>query len=869
MTRIDLEFQLEKVIERDGALMFTPRGMTRMARRVHIENNFLSNPIETRILQDEISVRDHASAVLFVTEPKNIKQQDIPIRFGEHPRSAFVVSLRSVAVTKKTEKVEREFFDPSFFSNPGEANELPVEVYSTMSSDLYHEDIDHRFILEQFTPATFEESYLLVYGYRNRLHSRLQEWWTHLSSILYRTKRVAVLPISTPDLNTDTVVLIQEIPHFSFIRTSIAFAVFALITTLPVHALSLYKKIAEQKNIAMHLSLLGVQTATAASTAESIPEIANTLRKASSRFQEADAILSGANALAIGIASAMPSTYRSSRALLEAGDKSSQAAALLATGLDKVLSEKDRHLDERLDVLHAYAENALVLIDDATHAVMTIDETAIPNDITDKVRQLKLTLEASKSALSDFSSLAAAASVLVGRDGMRNYLLIFQNQTELRPTGGFMGSFAEITMDRGQITKINIPSGGTYDLQGELRARVTPPKPLQLVQSTWQFQDANWNPDFPSAAKKIEWFWNNSGEPTIDGVIAINANMVQKLLAVTGPIDMPEYGRIITEENFIQETQKAVELDYDIIANTPKKIIGDLQKKIMEKAKTFTKEQWVQVAGIVVRSLDTKDIQVYFTRDTEEALAERYGWSNRLKSTVGDSLAIVYANIAGQKTDKVIEEHVKHVVHMHEDGSIIDTAKITRIHRGNKGEIFQGVRNVGYMRVYVPKGSTLISASGFNTPEPKWFQKIDDSTISDPDIMRVEQTASEGAGSSTIAVESDRTVFGGWVQLDPGHSQEIELTYTLPFTAKDILSKVEASPESASASHGAYVLLLTSQPGKPDRTIQSTVAFPKNWDISWTRGVTSTEYFGYSGAWDHDIVLASLLHPHEEAQANK
>jgi len=88
-----------------------------------------------------------------------------------------------------------------------------------------------------------------------------------------------------------------------------------------------------------------------------------------------------------------------------------------------------------------------------------------------------------------------------------------------------------------------VPGGGTYDVQGQLLARVLPPGPLQLIADRWEFQDSNWALDFVAAANKIRYFWSKSGGPTMDGIITVNASFVEKLLELTGPVEVPELGK--------------------------------------------------------------------------------------------------------------------------------------------------------------------------------------------------------------------------------------------------------------------------------------------------------------------------------------
>jgi hypothetical protein len=215
----------------------------------------------------------------------------------------------------------------------------------------------------------------------------------------------------------------------------------------------------------------------------------------------------------------------------------------------------------------------------------------------------------------------------------------------------------------------------------------------------------------------------------------------------------------------------------------------------------------------------------------------------------------VAANIAGAKTDPAINEHVTHEVDIEESGKIVNHVTITREHTASKGELFRGVRNVTYFRVYVPRGSTLISSTGFTEPEPIFFDKPREDAVPDPDAEELRETMQEHDSGIKQWDEGDRTVFGGWSMIDPGESQDLTLSYRLPFTVFDIRDRIAAglTDESDTEVRAAYSLLLTSQAGKADRVITTSVNVPEEWEMRWSH---SGE--GLSEEWDRDKVVSAL-----------
>jgi hypothetical protein len=109
------------------------------------------------------------------------------------------------------------------------------------------------------------------------------------------------------------------------------------------------------------------------------------------------------------------------------------------------------------------------------------------------------------------------------------------------------------------------------------------------------------------------------------------------------------------------------------------------------------------------------------------------------------------------------------------------TLTIRRTHGGVKGELFSGVRNVDYLRIYVPEGSTLVEASGFSAPDPKLIQIPDADYHADAELaaQEAEMRIDRDSGTETYT-DHGKTVFGNWVMTDPGQTSVVTLVYRLP-----------------------------------------------------------------------------------------
>ncbi len=431
---------------------------------------------------------------------------------------------------------------------------------------------------------------------------------------------------------------------------------------------------------------------------------------------------------------------------------------------------------------------------------------------------------------------------IFGGKGQRRYLVIFQNPAELRPTGGFMGSFAILDVKDGNIVHFTIPPGGTYDLDGQLTVSQIPPLPLTIVNKRWEFQDANWFPDFSASAQKILWFYNRSWNETADGVIAVNASVLERLLGVIGPITDSTRSLNLQAGNAIAVIQNEVENGPDKLQNKPKQILADLTPTLLDVIKKSPTNVLLPLLGNLEEALRQKEIQAYFTDQAAESTISSSGWGGTIVKTDpnSDYLLVINTNLQGQKSDARIKQLISHEAVIQNDGSVIDTVVITREHSGLNDEKFYGAPNIDYLRVYVPDGSTLLSASGFTWPEEKNFRAPDPSSTADQFLKNQERELGIDQTSGTrVTSEFNKTAFGNWVITEPGSTSQVVFSYRLPFKIEPKTSGrnsiIEQMVNDFKTKIMPYRLTVQKQSGITS-DFESQVVFPPSWQPSWLKG---------------------------------
>jgi len=570
--------------------------------------------------------------------------------------------------------------------------------------------------------------------------------------------------------------------------------------------------------------------------------------QAADNFNEAQLVLTNYSNL-ITIANILPSKKAklaaTGRSLLMSGEIASEIGENLALAVGSLeLDNPDtaKPLTTRLKEFSYYTNIVQEKLNEFEKNISEVDEDVISalkinnqDKIIEQLKLLKTQVKIFKTGLNELAGLSGIMPIFLGDTADKRYLLIFQNNAEMRASGGFIGSYALVDFRQGEIKSIEVPGGGSYDLQGGLHKRVSSPEPLHLVSSLWEFQDSNWWPDWPTSAAKIQWFFENGWGSSVDGVIAIDTTFAERLLSIIGPIDMREkYGEIITSDNFYDVVQSQAERkDTD----TPKEIINDLANTLMaELPNRITSNNFFTIIKEIELLFLEKHILLNFNDEELQKFVINHGWEGEIKNTAGDYLSVVNTNIAGGKSDRKIRQAIEHTAEVMPDGSIIDTVIITRHHNGQKGEQYTGVRNVNYLRVYVPAGSELLEASGFSEPDAIFFDEPAEGAEIDPDIHFTENIAKiDEASGVKIYSEFNKTVFGHWTQVDPGQTINIRIKYKLPFKINSISENNSFFTSLIKGDEiiNPYSLLVQKQAGSIETAFLGKLVLPSNMKIEW------------------------------------
>lgn len=624
-----------------------------------------------------------------------------------------------------------------------------------------------------------------------------------------------------------------------------ALVILIIILVVPSKANSYYQDIQITKNKITADSTSGfmsLQNSTAALMHSNLPTAQTAINEALNSFGNAVETMQTKHQILQKIASVIPvveNEVKSRQDLLLAGQKIALGNTYLLKGIGDSQANASSTLEEKMNIIMDHLRSAIPNYQAAMNNLNQVDYTTLPLDYQASFKDFKNIFGAVLNDLQKLSDLGGALKEIFGAEGQRRYLLIFQNPAELRPTGGFMGSFAILDIKDGKILNLEVPPGGTYDLQGQLDQHVVPPTPLLLTNKRWEFQDANWFPDFSVSAQKILWFYRHSRNITADGVIAINASVLERLLAITGPISDTKRDLTIAADNALSTIQKVVETGPEKKEHRPKQILSDLAPQFINHFKNSQPKDLIPLLTNLQDALSKKEIQAYFADQDAQTAIEEMGWSGKILSTNGsqDYLAVFNTNIHGQKSDARIKQTISHQAIVDNHGNIFDTIIISRQHTGQALENMYGTPNIDYIRVYVPPGSELISANGFTWPDEANFYVPENYYKNDELLNQTEKELKIDERTGTrITQEFGKTAFGNWIITTPGQTSQIQFTYRLPFKI-DILDNNQntwqklLSPKKMSS----YQLIVQRQSGI-NSGFESQIILPNNYQVSHQQG---------------------------------
>lgn len=417
--------------------------------------------------------------------------------------------------------------------------------------------------------------------------------------------------------------------------------------------------------------------------------------------------------------------------------------------------------------------------------------------IRERLAGTKETMENAANLFVNAQPLLINFPAMLGEPKTQRYLVLFQNDKELRATGGFITAYAQFRLERGKM--ILEKADDIYNLDNAKRKNFPAPREILTFHKgvyNLNIRDSNLSPDFKVSMQKFEEIYDTvSGKEAIDGIITVDTHVLVEALKILGPMNV--YGREFSaQEDKRCDCPRAVyELeDYSTrpvgyVRDARKDIIGVLLQSLMQKALGVSPSQyWGKLFQMLITEINQKHVLGYFHEDNAQKAAESFNMAGRIMTASETATLLKYqegswdyihinnSNMAGAKANMFVSEKVTKDTSISGDTA---TTKLTIEYKNPYPGSDCGLESGGlclnaplrnWIRIYVPLGSKLTESRGAQSPK---------------DNKPVPLDSYEDLG---------KTVFEGFLIVNPMGTARLDLTYT-------------------TAMKSPYRLLIQKQPG--------------------------------------------------------
>ena len=437
--------------------------------------------------------------------------------------------------------------------------------------------------------------------------------------------------------------------------------------------------------------------------------------------------------------------------LVAMGDAGTETAVYAIDSLKPILhilQAEDSGETQLPQLVNALAEarpglaQAAAALDRVAQARADISNVA---DFPERLKPLFATADEWLPIAQDSLAIVQILPDIMGQNGRRTYLLLAQNEDEIRATGGFISGVGTLTLEKGDILGLTFQDASTFDTPTLLNNSALydyPPQPLHDLMGLdyLLLRDANYWPDFPySAQTALELYRRVEPGTALDGVIAIDQQFMSLLVAATGPISVPDNEQVITAQNTIESFREAFNIDEGQSVNewlrNRKSFLTTFSSAVLEKIQgDFGAVDPVTFIKNIHFALASRHLQLYMLDEQETAVLDRLDWDGRLENPAGqDFLLALDTNVGFSKTNMHMQRTIHYQVAINADHTALATLTLAHTHTNpptagegcvqeisyDNAPTYQEIADrcyFNFLRVYSSPGATLRQATQHSIP---------------------------------------------------------------------------------------------------------------------------------------------------------
>ncbi|HEY1352852.1 MAG TPA: DUF4012 domain-containing protein [Ktedonobacteraceae bacterium] len=477
-----------------------------------------------------------------------------------------------------------------------------------------------------------------------------------------------------------------------------------------------------------------------------------------------------------------------------------------------------------LHTVGATIEEVLPLLHDIQAQSANVALEALPIS-TSEMTQVGQLFEQLPQILNDLGvvrNLLGSTGWLLGVGQPRTFLVQTMDRAELRGTGGFTGQYGELTIHAGRVAPFTLTDISLleYTNTSVTQGQLAPP----AYRSWWPFanwglRDSNISPDFPTSAQLALDLYRQETGHAADGLLSFTPVMVEHMLSIIGPVQVPGYDTTVTAQNledllhYYQLNNTGIFKQSQVNQPDPtgaatskrKRFTSYVASLLLARVRTAPANELLAIAHQMLNDLQARDVQIYFTDPDAERVLVRYGYAGQLdRATTHDSLFVVQQNLSASKASQYIQTHMHDSVTLDSAGGATHLLQIRLVYN-QAGPVYGYDTYYDYLRVYVPPESRLISGDGFSSGTPLCGGSYGDCPVdgpypageltcpagqyqpgaSPPSLTGSDGSAWQplqtlGAPTNTTSDEPERAMYGGWVIVPKDCTITVTLSWYVP-----------------------------------------------------------------------------------------
>lgn len=451
---------------------------------------------------------------------------------------------------------------------------------------------------------------------------------------------------------------------------------------------------------------------------------------------------------------------------IDTGENISTAGTYLVNAsksLNEALAKNNNALDN-FSTASGYLKNAIVIFEKEKAQGQNF------SDITKKIEPL----------LNFVSNTIDVCPDLLGFNGKKTYMVLFQNNMELRPGGGFIGSYGILSLDKGKVLDFKIYD--VYDADGQLKGHIEPPFAIRryLGSVHWYLRESNFDIDYINNAVSAARFLSLEKGQAVNGVIAVDVSFVKNILSSMGKIYVSEYNENVTSDNLFQLTESHAEKNFFPGSTQKKDFLRALFAAMQANISSNKNISYLSLAEAVGDSINQKHVLFAFDNSSIQNLFTVNGWSSSLwddrkkeENTINDFLGISEANLGINKANFFIKRSVSQIVNIDDKGGVSSSVTVAYKNTDTTGT-WPGGNYKNYLRFVLPLGSQItgIKINGQDK------STID--AITNPQVYENKNFSPSQKLEIEKYEQNGKTVYGFLVTVPLNELVTVTLNYSLP-----------------------------------------------------------------------------------------